>query len=95
MRKAVAIPYVIALILGVIVIGILGYWFFTQGGKTIGAGVRVECQGKLFSYCVSWQAAGIDNPPDVGKFDWTNCEDVKTIAKDVEYCKKLGVEIKK
>jgi len=55
MKKAVAIPYVIALILGVVVIGLLGYWFVSQGGKTVGEGDKAECQAKIFSYCVQWQ----------------------------------------
>ncbi|MBI1978652.1 MAG: hypothetical protein HYS62_01160 [Candidatus Aenigmarchaeota archaeon] len=57
MKKAVAIPYVIALILGIIVVGILGYWFVSQGGKTIGSGSAAECETLKFNYCkgfVQW-----------------------------------------
>ena len=53
--KAVAVPYVIALVLGVIAIGLLGYFFVAQGGKTTKAGFSAECQAKLFSYCIQWQ----------------------------------------
>lgn len=50
--KAVAVPYVIALILGVIAIGLLGYWFISQGGKTVSTGENTECKGKQFTYCL-------------------------------------------
>jgi len=57
-RKAVAIPYVIALILGLIVIAILAYWFISQSGKTTNVGTSAECQAKAFSFCVQWQVKG-------------------------------------
>lgn len=59
MRKAVAIPYVIALILGVVVVGILGYWFVAQGGKTVGVGTTAECD----SLCVLWRNSGFNVKP--------------------------------
>ncbi len=59
MKKAVAIPYVIALILGVIVVGILGYWFIAQGGKTIGKGKGSECD----SLCAAWRNSGFGLKP--------------------------------
>lgn len=55
MEKAVAVPYVIALILGVVVVGIVGYWFVSQGGKAVGAGTKAECDGKTQNYCQFWK----------------------------------------
>ena len=73
MNKAVAIPYVIALILGLIAIVILAYWFISQSGKTTNVGTGAECQAKLFSYCVQWQVKdGSDGP----QFDWGKCTPV-------------------
>lgn len=57
--KAVAIPYVIALVLGVIVIGLLGYWFVSQGGKAISTGTKAECD----SLCVLWRNSGFNAKP--------------------------------
>lgn len=53
--RAVAVPYVIALILGVIAIGILAYWFVNQGGKTTTEGFKAECQARTFNFCLAWQ----------------------------------------
>lgn len=90
MRKAVAIPYVIALILGVIAIGILGFWFVSQGGKTVGEGSKAECQGKIFSYCLAWDAQGkkcIDNQPTT--FDWGTC--TKPAGFGINNCKAISI----
>lgn len=65
MKKAVAVPYVIALILGVVVVGLIGYWFISQGGKTVGSGSKAECQGKLFQFCLTLR----DNSPKTNLWD--------------------------
>ena len=57
--KAVAIPYVIALILGVVVVALIGYWFVSQGGKTIGAGKQAECD----SLCSIWRNSAFNAKP--------------------------------
>lgn len=57
--RAVAIPYVIALILGVIVVGIIGYWFVVQGGKTVGVGATAECD----ALCSSWKISAFNVKP--------------------------------
>ena len=41
--RAVAVPYIIALVLGVAVIGLVGYWFISQGGKAVSTGTSAEC----------------------------------------------------
>lgn len=71
MKKAVAISYVIALILGVAVIGILGYWFVSQSGKTVGEGTKVECNSKLFLYCNTLK----DGNPNTNLWD-PKCNDI-------------------
>ena len=57
--KAVAISYVIALILGVVVVALVGYWFVAQGGKTVGAGRTAECD----SLCMLWRNSGFNAKP--------------------------------
>lgn len=57
--KAVAIPYIIALVLGIFVVGLLGYWFISQGGKTIVTGSTAECDG----LCASWRNSGFKIKP--------------------------------
>lgn len=89
MRKAIAIPYVIALILGVIAIGILAYWFISQSSKTTAAGISTECQAKRFSYCVQWQGSGGVFKPT--KFtNWGNCPIIADDSEEAE-CKNLGI----
>ena len=53
MRKAVAVPYIIALILGVAVIGLVGYWFVTTGGKFGGQSAKTICDNKFLQHCVT------------------------------------------
>ncbi len=89
--KAVAIPYVIALILGIMVVGILAYWLINQAGKTTAQGASAECQGKIFSYCLAWDAQGkkcSDGQPS--SFDWGN-KCTKPSDFKIDNCKSLGI----
>ena len=57
-KGAVPIPYIIALLLGIAVVAILGYWFFVLGG-TIGGEITLErCRTRAHTYCATWQATG-------------------------------------
>ncbi len=51
MRKAVAVPYIIAILLGVAVIGLVGVWFVSSGGKLTKASVETECRTKALEFC--------------------------------------------
>lgn len=95
MAKAVAIPYVIALILGVIVIAILVYWFINQAGKTTTVGTSAECQAKEFSYCVQWQNNDKDcddtkNPTKIPSTTISGC-DLKGDKPQKSDCEKIGL----
>lgn len=70
MSKAVVVPYVIALVFGIMVIGVIGYWFVNQGGKTISTGSKTECDAVAFSYCYghrSWDNKCGIGLPDCNK----------------------------
>lgn len=58
MAKAVAVPYVIALILGIIVVAVIGYWFFVVAGGGGGQLSRTECQSRFVAYCTEWSLKG-------------------------------------
>lgn len=60
MRKkgAVPIPYIIALVLGVIVIALLAYWLFMSGGEFGTMITESSCQAKKMSYCNRWKFEG-------------------------------------
>lgn len=53
MKKAVAVPYIIVLILGVAVIGLVGYWFASSGGKFSGQSAKTICENKFLQYCIT------------------------------------------
>lgn len=52
MRKAtMPIPYVIALMIGVVVVVILAYWFITSSTKGSTVGGEAECTARKLEYC--------------------------------------------
>ena len=51
--RAVAVPYIIALILGVAVIGLVGYWFASSGGKFGGQSAKTICDNKFLQWCIT------------------------------------------
>src|SRR3990172_7100789 len=59
MRKAVAVPYIIAILLGIAVIGLVGYWFFVSTGRLGGAATLTDCQNKEVQYCSQWLRTGV------------------------------------
>jgi len=74
-KGEIPIGYIIALVLGIAVVAILGYWFFIVQGSG-GAQITVsQCQRLAYQYCQTWQANLYrdSNPPqttapDVGAF---------------------------
>jgi len=74
-KGAVPIPYIIALLLGIAVVAILGYWFFVLGGTWGGEVTAETCRTRALTYCTSWQMLGFpydvddtSQPPDI--VDW-------------------------
>ena len=53
MKKGVAIPYIIALIIGVIVVAVLAYWFISSGGKGSNIGKEAECTARKTEFCAT------------------------------------------
>ncbi len=53
MKKGVAIPYIIALIIGVIVVAIIGYWLISSGGTGNCVTKEGECNARIFAWCTS------------------------------------------
>ena len=67
--KAIAIPYIIAMILGIVIVGVIGYWFFGLAGKGGGVSLQTECDGLKLSYCqnpflVTWNTKCGEQPPE-------------------------------
>jgi len=57
-RKGIAVPYIIALILGIAVVALLGYWFFVLGGSFSTEASLTECQTKMRTFCLSYSGTG-------------------------------------
>ncbi len=53
MKKGVAIPYIIALIIGVIVVAVLAYWLISTGGKGNKFGDDALCTSRKTEYCTT------------------------------------------
>lgn len=83
MKKGIAVPYIIALILGIAVVGLIGYWFFF-----LSKGVPEEaCKTRLRSYCTEWSGTGYDSAvkpggqdfdawaPGCAQYDWAGTVD--------------------
>lgn len=58
MRKGIAVPYVIALLLGVAVIGLVGFWFASTGGKFSGQSQSTYCQSEALKWCTQRLVGG-------------------------------------
>ncbi len=56
--KAVAVPYIIAILLGVAVIGLIGYWLFVSGGKFGETAAEQQCRSDFLQACQSWASGG-------------------------------------
>jgi len=74
MRKtgSVPVPYIIALLLGIIVIALIAYWIFVLGGDFGGIIVEKGCESKKLAYCNTWKTTGTQ-PAELG-FAPTNCD---------------------
>ena len=78
MKKAVAIPYVIALIIGVIVVTVLAYWFVSSAGKGTGVGKEAECTARKAEWCITQTSTAETAADKVCLGDWK--------SKRAEFC---------
>ncbi|MBI1978780.1 MAG: hypothetical protein HYS62_01810 [Candidatus Aenigmarchaeota archaeon] len=86
MKKAVAVPYVIALVLGVAVIGLVGYWFVTTGGKFGGQSAKTVCDNRFLQWCISKGGGtylvfvGDGNLECTGLGSYSDCKDITGVS---------------
>lgn len=90
-KAAMPVPYIIALIIGVIVVAVLAYWFISSGGKGASVGKEAECTARKVEYCATqtsevWNKMA--NICGVKKFD-VRTETTKTINECFEFCKTI------
>ena len=71
-KGSIPIPYIIALLLGIAVVAILGYWFFVLSGLWGGEATLQTCRTNAHTYCAGWQtvayATDTYGVPTVGWF---------------------------
>jgi len=58
------VAYIIAIVLGVIVLVLLAYLFFSEGGIFSGAVAEQTCIGKFLSYCNFWSICNYQTGKD-------------------------------
>lgn len=75
-KAAIPVPYIIALIIGVIVVAVLAYWFISSGGKGAAIGKEAECLARKTEYCATQSIDAESVATKVCPSDWkTNIED--------------------
>ncbi len=63
MKAAMPVPYIIALVFGVIIIAVLGYWLYTQSSKSGSKGAIGECDAKKLLFCQAYKSLGYTTEP--------------------------------
>ena len=86
------VGYIVAIVLGVVVIALLGYFIIVNYGPFRGVASEATCRAQLLQYCSFWSADGYDlSKKPFGNKDFyelnKNC--------DTEFSSKLGRDIKK
>ncbi len=68
MRKAdVPVPYIIAIIIGIAVIALLGYWFFMTGGGFLTEVSEQGCRTLKSRFCSAWAVYAYQMVNDKGE----------------------------
>jgi hypothetical protein len=57
-KGEVPISYIIALILGIAVVAVIGYWFFVVQSQGGGEMTITQCRDKAYVYCNMWRDNG-------------------------------------
>jgi hypothetical protein len=57
-KGEVPIPYIIALVLAIVVIGLVVYWLYFSGGDFYRTITEYSCRSKMSAYCSQWKLGG-------------------------------------
>lgn len=66
MKKGVAVPYIIAIVLGVAVLALLGYWFYITSGTFS----KEQCRQAYRDWCQGESNAGYTKTDDAMLTAW-------------------------
>jgi hypothetical protein len=96
MKGQIPIPYIIGLLLGIVVVAILGYWFFVLGGRIPGQVTESWCSVKKQKYCREWSICDFGTVCKPGRWrDYApGCEGIGIGAPDKTECSKLLIGLK-
>lgn len=87
-KGAIPVPYIIALILGIVVVGILGYGFFVLGWRIPGLSAEQQCSTRKSSYCTEWARSGYADEAEPKGGVWDDyapgCKDIG-VDKPIKY----------
>ena len=89
MRKAVAVPYVIALILGVAAIALVGVWFVTSGGRFSGQAQKNQCNADTVQWCLQWASTAYSTRTGETPATPPSCTTAGATMPNVAGCKTL------
>ncbi|MBI2547558.1 MAG: hypothetical protein HYW23_03880 [Candidatus Aenigmarchaeota archaeon] len=91
MKKAVAVPYIIAIVLGIVVIGLIGYWLFFSGGILGTNASETRCNSDVLNFCNTMLSG------QTATKDWKQTDSCKGVGKyaslSASDCRALGVNI--
>lgn len=95
-KGAIPVHYIIALILGIIVVGLLGYWFFVLGGRIPGLVTKTWCDERKHSYCTEWQKVGFESGREPADWDGyaTGCTEIGIGEPTSTECQRLLIGLK-
>lgn len=77
MKGSLPINYIVAIVLAVAVLALLGYWYYTSGGKFSTGVNRQECLTLKMRYCAEWGAQGYKTPIPTPPGSWDSYENKK------------------
>lgn len=89
------VPYIIALIIGVVVVAVLAYWFVSSGGKGSTVGKEAECTARKAEFCATqtsevWnKMVNICGDKKFGIRTETDKGVTRTINECFEFCKTI------
>ena len=81
--KGIAIPYIIAILLGIVVIALIGYWFFFSG-KLFGGTIQPGCDEIKQRYCQEWKASEFSVRPVITKWNKVECGNEPQTSQECE-----------
>lgn len=88
--KGIAVYYIIAIILGVIVIGVIGYWFFTVASRGGGTQATIDCDALKVAFCQEWSSSGYSRPVVFNEWENKQCPGKPvTIQGVIDFCQRL------